>query len=72
MRARCYSRCSTYCDDETTEESNGIQPVQRARDEVVVIPGVDSYIGPQVETMVILLGTLFVVIIWGFFQHHSE
>ena len=42
------------------------------RVEVVVIPGVDSYIGPQVETMVILLGTLFVVVIWGFFQHHSE
>lgn len=35
--------------------------------------GVDSYIGPQVETLAILLGTLFVVLIWGFFQrHHSE
>jgi hypothetical protein len=35
--------------------------------------GVDSYIGPQVETMVILLGTLFAVIIWGLFQRrHSE
>ena len=35
--------------------------------------GVDSYIGPQVETLVILLGTLFAVVIWGFFQsHHSE
>jgi hypothetical protein len=40
---------------------------------VVVIPGVDNFIGPQVETLVILLGTLFGVIIWGFFQsHHSE
>ena len=35
--------------------------------------GVDSYIGPQVETLVILLGTLFAVAIWGIFQrHHSE
>jgi hypothetical protein len=34
------------------------------------MPGGDSYIGPQIETMVILLGTLFVVVIWGFFQRH--
>jgi hypothetical protein len=36
------------------------------------MPGVDSFIGPQVETMVILLGTLFAVIIWGFFQRHRS
>jgi hypothetical protein len=37
------------------------------------MPGVDRYIDPQVETLVILLGTLFAVVIWGFFQrHHSE
>jgi hypothetical protein len=33
---------------------------------------VDSYIGPQIETMAILLGTLFVVLIWGFFQRHQS
>ena len=33
--------------------------------------GVDSFIGPQVETIVILLGTLFGVIIWGVFQRHG-
>jgi len=36
------------------------------------MPGVDSYIGPQIETLVILLGTLFVVLIWGFFQRHPS
>lgn len=35
--------------------------------------GVDSFIGPQVQTLVVLLGTLFGVLIWGFFQRkHSE
>jgi hypothetical protein len=34
---------------------------------------VDNFIGPQVQTMVVLLGTLFAVCIWGFFQRkHSE
>ncbi len=28
----------------------------------------DSYIGPQVLTLVIPLGTLFAVCLWGFFQ----
>lgn len=37
-----------------------------------MMTGVDSFIGPQVETMVILLGTLFGVIIWGFFQRHRS
>ncbi len=34
----------------------------------------DIYIGPQVQTMVFLLGVLGAVIIWGAFQHrnHSE
>jgi hypothetical protein len=32
--------------------------------------GIDNYIGPQVETMVVLLGTLFGVLIWGYFQRH--
>jgi hypothetical protein len=40
---------------------------------VVAVFGIDNYIGPQVETMVILLGTLFAVLIWGFFQRqHPE
>ena len=35
--------------------------------------GVDSFIGPQVQTLVVLLGTFFAVLIWGFFQRkHSE
>lgn len=34
---------------------------------------VDNYIGPQVQSMVVLLGVLVVVCLWGFFQrHHSE
>ncbi len=35
--------------------------------------GVDTYIGPQVQTLVVLLGVFFGVVIWGYFQrHHSE
>lgn len=34
--------------------------------------GVDNFIGPQVQTMVVLLGVLFGVIIWGFFQRHPS
>lgn len=35
--------------------------------------GVDNFIGPQVQTLVVLLGVFFGVCIWGFFQrHHSE
>ncbi len=34
--------------------------------------GVDIYLGPQVQTMVVLLGVLFGVIIWGFFQRHPS
>ncbi len=30
--------------------------------------GLDPYIGPEVETMVILLGVFFGVVIWLFFQ----
>lgn len=33
---------------------------------------VDIYIGPQVLTMVLLLGVLFGVLLWGFFQRHSS
>lgn len=34
---------------------------------------VDMYIGPEVQTMVVLLGVFFAVVIWGFFQRqHSE
>ena len=34
---------------------------------------VDHFIGPQVETMVVLLGVLCAVCLWGFFQrNHSE
>lgn len=38
----------------------------------MTMQGVDIYIGPQVQTMVILLGVLFGVIIWGFFQRHPS
>ena len=34
--------------------------------------GVDNFIGPQVQTMVVLLGVLFAVVIWGFFQRHPS
>jgi len=38
-----------------------------------MMQGIDNFIGPEVQTMVVLLGVLFGVIIWGFFQrHHSE
>ncbi len=37
-----------------------------------MIPGADNYVGPQVETMLILLGTFFAVVIWGFFQRHKS
>ncbi len=33
---------------------------------------VDNYIGPQVQTMVVLLGVLFAVLIWGFFQRRPS
>lgn len=33
---------------------------------------IDNFIGPQVETMVVLLGVLFGVILWGFFQRHPS
>lgn len=32
----------------------------------------DSYIGAQVLTLVVPLGTLFAVLLWGFFQRHSS
>jgi hypothetical protein len=32
----------------------------------------DSYIGPQVLTLVVPLGTLFAVLLWGFFQRRSS
>ena len=34
--------------------------------------GIDNYIGPEVQTMVVLLGVLFAVVIWGFFQRHPS
>jgi hypothetical protein len=37
-----------------------------------MIPGVDNYIGPQVQTMVVLLGVLFGVLLWGFFQRRPS
>ena len=34
---------------------------------------VNDSIGPQVQTMVVLLGVFVAVCLWGFFQrHHSE
>lgn len=38
---------------------------------MVIVQGVDIYIGPQVQTLVVLLGVFFAVVIWGFFQHQS-
>ena len=32
----------------------------------------DTWIGPQVLTLVVPLGTLFVVLLWGFFQRRSS
>lgn len=32
----------------------------------------NSYIGPQVLTLVVPLGTLFAVLLWGFFQRRSS
>jgi hypothetical protein len=32
----------------------------------------DSYIGPQVLTLVVPLGTLFALLLWGFFQRRSS
>jgi len=32
----------------------------------------DTWIGPQVQTLVVPLGTLFVVLLWGFFQRRSS
>ncbi len=34
--------------------------------------GADAYIGAQVQTMVVLLGVLFAVILWGFFQRNPS
>jgi hypothetical protein len=33
---------------------------------------VNSYLGAQVQTMVVLLGVLVAVILWGFFQRHPS
>jgi hypothetical protein len=32
----------------------------------------DTWIGPEVLTLAIPLGTLFVVLLWGFFQRRSS
>lgn len=32
----------------------------------------DIYIGPQVQTMVVLLGVFAAVCLWGFFQRHPS
>jgi hypothetical protein len=34
--------------------------------------GADAYIGAQVQTMVVLLGVLIAVILWGFFQRNPS
>ena len=34
--------------------------------------GVDSYIGAQVQTMVVLLGVFVAVVLWGFFQRRPS
>jgi hypothetical protein len=35
-----------------------------------MMQGVDIFIGPQVQTLVVLLGVFIGVVLWGFFQHH--
>ncbi len=37
-----------------------------------MIPGVDIYIGPEIQTLVVLLGTFFAVVAWFFFQHRPS
>lgn len=37
-----------------------------------MMQAVDNFIGPQVQTMVVLLGVLFAVVLWGFFQRHPS
>ena len=38
-----------------------------------MMQAVDNFIGPQVQTLVVLLGTFIVVCLLGFFmRHHSE
>ena len=37
---------------------------------LVMMQAVDSYIGPQVETLVVLLGVFIGIMVWGFFQRH--
>jgi len=34
--------------------------------------GIDIYIGPQVQTMVVLLGVFIAVVLWGFFQRRPS
>lgn len=34
--------------------------------------GIDIYIGPQVQTMVVLLGVFIGVLLWGFFQRRPS
>lgn len=37
-----------------------------------MIAGIDPYIGAQIQTLVVLLGTFFAVVLWGFFQHRPS
>lgn len=37
-----------------------------------VLSATDSFIGAQALTIAIPLGTLFVVLLWGFFQRRSH
>ena len=39
---------------------------------MVMMQAVDIYIGPQVQTMVVLLGVLCGLMVWGFFQRHPS
>jgi hypothetical protein len=32
----------------------------------------DTWIGPQILTLAIPLGTLFAILLWGFFQRRSQ
>jgi hypothetical protein len=37
-----------------------------------MMQGIDIYIGPQVQTMVVLLGVFIGVVLWGFFQRRPS
>jgi hypothetical protein len=37
-----------------------------------MMQGIDIYIGPQVQTMVVFFGVIIGVVLWGFFQRRRS